>query len=69
MEKLIEKWNALNDQQKAAFGDRWITHETNLRSWVKPFEELSELKKKRVLTNIEDIDVNELTNIVGFGIE
>ena len=48
MENLIKKWNSLNGNQKRSFGDRWITHDTNLDAWNKDFEDLSNLKKKRV---------------------
>ena len=41
-------WNKLTDNEKMSFGDRWITHDSNLKAWCKPFEELSELKKERV---------------------
>lgn len=44
-------WNNLTDNQKISFGDRWITHESNLKAWCKPFEELSELKKQRVISH------------------
>lgn len=50
--QLIEKWNALTGTQKAELGDRYITHDTNLRAWVKPFNELSPLKQKRVLQSM-----------------
>lgn len=68
MENLINKWDSLTNQQKAAFGDRWITHETNLSAWAKPFDELSDLKKKRVIENIGNIEPEHLNSVKGFGI-
>ena len=68
MENLIKKWNLLNGNQKRAFGDRWITHDTNLDAWNKDFEDLSNLKKKRVLASIGDIEPKDLNNVVGSGI-
>lgn len=49
----IQLWNNLPDQEKAAFGDMYITHESNLRAWVKDFDLLSQLKKDRVIQSIE----------------
>ena len=68
MENLIKKWNSLNGNQKRAFGDRWITHDTNLDAWNKDFEDLSNLKKKRVLASIGDIEPKDLNNVVGSGL-
>ena len=68
MENLIKKWNSLNGNQKRAFGDRWITHDTNLGAWNKDFEDLSNLKKKRVLSSIGDIEPKDLNHVVGSGI-
>ena len=65
---LIKKWNSLNGNQKRAFGDRWITHDTNLDAWDKDFEDLSNLKKKRVLSSIGDIGPKDLNHVVGSGI-
>lgn len=68
MENLINKWNGLNSSQKCAFGDRFITHETNLNAWNKNFDDLSELKKKRVIENIGDINPENLNFVKGSGI-
>jgi len=68
MENLIKKWNSLNGNQKRAFGDRWITHDANLDAWNKDFEDLSNLKKKRVLASIGDIEPKDLNHVVGSGI-
>ena len=68
MENLIKKWNSLNGAQKRAFGDSWITHDTNLDAWNKDFEDLSNLKKERVLASIGDIEPKDLNHVVGSGI-
>ena len=68
MENLIKKWNSLNGDQKRAFGDRWITHDTNLDAWDKDFEDLSNLKRERVLASIGDIEPKDLNLVVGSGI-
>ncbi|WCM42418.1 hypothetical protein MG290_01745 [Flavobacterium sp. CBA20B-1] len=68
-ESLIKDWNNLNDQQKAAFGDRYITHDTNLRAWCKNFEDLSELKKQRVLRDFKEEYKEGLNNLIGYGIQ
>ena len=68
MENLIKKWDSLNGNQKRAFGDRWIAHDTNLGTWDKDFEDLSNLKKKRVLSSIGDIDPKYLNLVMGSGI-
>lgn len=52
-EQKIEKWNNLPDYEKRAMGDHYITHESKLEAWNKPFSELSSLKQKRVLQSIE----------------
>ena len=52
--QLIETWNNLPDYEKRAMGDHFITHESNLDAWDKPFEKLSPLKQKRVLASIEE---------------
>ena len=64
MEALIVKWNNLNGIEKRAFGDRWITNDSNLESWNKSFEDLSDLKKKRVLSGIENVDKNNLNYVI-----
>ena len=51
MEAQIKLWNSLSGMQKRAFGDKWITNNSNLNTWNKPFNELSELKKQRVLNS------------------
>ena len=68
MENLIKKWDSLNGNQKRALGDRWITHDTNLGAWDKDFEDLTNLKKKRVLSSIGDIDPKYLNLVRGSGI-
>lgn len=69
MKNLIEKWNNLSNDQKRAFADRFITHDTNLDAWVKSFENLSKLKKIRVLENIENINPTNLNYVKGSGIK
>jgi len=68
MENSIKKWNNLNPDQKRAFGDRFITHETNLDAWANDFDSLSELKKKRVIENIGDTNPEHLNFVKGSGI-
>ena len=68
METTVEKWNALTDQQRASFGDRFITHETNLSAWVKDFESLSVHKQKMILKNFPNIEVSTLNYTIGFGV-
>ena len=68
MENTIKLWNNLSDQKKVAFGDRYITHETNLRTWCKSFENLSELKKQRVLRDFTEANKHSLNNLIGYGI-
>ncbi|RRT94155.1 hypothetical protein [Empedobacter falsenii] len=68
MKELVSKWNSLTADQKRAFGDRFITHDTNLEAWNKTFEELSELKKTRVLKNIKLINSDNLNYVKGSGI-
>jgi succinate dehydrogenase flavin-adding protein (antitoxin of CptAB toxin-antitoxin module) len=62
----IKKWNALSDQQKAEFGNMYITHDTNLRAWCKDFKDLSELKQKRVLDSMPTY--TPANCLIGFGI-
>ena len=50
--QVSEQWNAMSHNQRIAIADRWITHESNLMTWDKPFDQLSELKKKRVITSL-----------------
>ena len=52
MEANINTWNSLTPMQKRSFGDRLITHESNLNAWNKPFNELSEIKKHRVINSV-----------------
>jgi hypothetical protein len=52
-EKTIAKWNSLTSAQKISFGDRWITHESDLTAWDKPFQNLSSLKQRRVLYTLK----------------
>jgi len=58
MKAQIKLWNSLTGMQKKSFGDRWISNDSDLNAWNKPFNELSELKKQRVLKS--SIDVNSL---------
>jgi len=67
--ELIAIWNELPSQEKMAMGDRYITHETNLRAWDKQFDELSPLKQKRVLQSIEDFSKLSFHGIIGSGID
>lgn len=67
-DELITIWNELPSQEKMALGDRYITHETNLRAWDKPFEELSPLKRERVLRDIESFSQIKFHNVIGSGI-
>ena len=55
-------------QEKMAMGDHYISHETNLKAWDKPFYELSPLKQKRVLQSIEDFSKLSFHGIIGSGI-
>lgn len=48
----IEKWNALSRAQKVEFGDRIITHESNLEAWDRDFGDLSGWKMELVVKNI-----------------
>ena len=50
----IDTWNNLPKREKMAMGDHYITHESDLNAWNKPFDQLSELKKERVLQSIEE---------------
>lgn len=68
-EKVAEKWNSLTSGQKAAFGDRYITNESNLRAWDKPFNELSYSKKRWIMkSSIEKINPEDLNYVKGYGI-
>ena len=48
------QWNAMSHDQRIAIADRWITNESNLSAWDKPFNELSALKQKRVITSLNE---------------
>lgn len=63
----IQAWDNLPDQEKAAMGNMYITHDTNLKVWCKPFTELSLLKQKRVLQSIERF-ASIKHPLIGFGI-
>lgn len=65
----IAIWNDLPAQEKMAFGDRYITHETNLKAWDKEFDKLSPLKQKRVLQSVEQFAKIKNHHVVGSGIE
>lgn len=60
----IEKWNSLTDLQKRAFGDRFITHESNLHAWSKPFDKLSPHKQKVVLNSLDNVDAESLNFVL-----
>lgn len=68
-EELILIWDNLHPQEKMAFGDQWISHETNLRAWDKPFSELSPLKRKRVLMSVEVFSHIKIHPMLGSGID
>ena len=53
MENSIKIWDNLSSNEKMSFGERFITHESNLKVWDKLFNDLSELKKQRVISKIE----------------
>jgi len=63
-QEIITKWNALTDMQKRAFGDRFISHESNLYAWSKLFEDLSEDKKKKVLRALPDTSPETLNYVI-----
>ena len=68
-DELITIWNELPSQETMAMGDHYISHETNLKAWDKPFYELSPLKQKRVLQSIEDFSKVSFHGIIGSGID
>ena len=53
MQNSIKIWNNLSSNEKMTFGERFTTHESNLSVWNKLFNDLSELKKQRVINGIE----------------
>jgi hypothetical protein len=59
----MKNWDKLTSQQKKAFGDRFITHESNLSAWDKNFDELSPLKKCRVI-NFLPSDTSTLNYVI-----
>lgn len=67
-DELITIWNNLPAQEKMAMGDHYITHETNLKAWNKPFADLSKLKQKRVLQSVEEFSKVKNHGIIGSGI-
>ena len=67
--ELIECWNNLPPQEKMAMGEQYIIHETNLKAWDKPFEQLSKLKQKRVLQRIEEFAKVRFHGVIGSGIK
>ena len=67
-DELITIWNKLQSQEKMAMGDLYISHETDLRAWDKPFDELSPLKQKRVLQSVEDFSKVKFHGVIGSGI-
>lgn len=46
------QWNAMTHDERIAIADRWITNESNLMAWDKPFNELSLLKQNRVIISL-----------------
>jgi len=60
----METWNKLTAQQKRAFGDRFITNESNLNAWNKNFEDLSELKKRQVKNFLNDEMIHTLNHLI-----
>ena len=68
-DELIAIWNELPSQEKMAMGDHYISHETNLKAWDKPFDELSPLKQKRVLQSVESFSKLKFHWIIGSGID
>lgn len=56
----MKTWNKLTAQQKRAFGDRFITNESNLNAWDKNFEDLSEFKKRQVKKFLNDEMIHTL---------
>jgi len=67
--ELIEIWNNLPSKEKMAMGDQYITRETNLKAWDKPFDQLSKLKQKRVLQRIEEFARVGFHGVIGSGIK
>ena len=66
---VISAWDSMTSQQKMSFGEKWISHETDLRAWDKPFSELSPLKRDRILNNENLLSITEgKTNVIGSGI-
>lgn len=61
--EIIEKWNNLTPLSKRAFGDKFISNESNLNAWNKSFNQLSDLKQNRILENSNLI--GETHNFIG----
>lgn len=52
--QVIEKWNSLDSNQKAKFGDaQFASPQRSLNPWKKSFEELSKEKQDRVIAQSE----------------
>ena len=68
-DKNINIWNKLSSQEKMAFGNQYITHETNLKAWDKEYKELSPLKQKRVLQSVEEFSKIKNHMLIGSGID
>lgn len=62
--QIENKWNSLTPMQKRSYGDWFITTETDLNTWNKPFKDLSELKKYRVSKFIMQTSVESLNNLI-----
>ena len=50
--QVSEQWDAMTHDQRIEIADIWITNESNLMAWDKPFNELSTLKQKRVIISL-----------------
>lgn len=53
LQEITTKWNGLTATEKMGFGDRMITHESDMYAWNKEFEELSDSKKEAIMKNIK----------------
>ena len=52
IEQVSAQWSAMSHDERIAISDIWITNESNLSAWDKPFNELSALKQKRVIISL-----------------
>lgn len=61
--QVSEQWNAMSHDERIAIADKWITNESNLSAWDKLFNELSELKQKRVIITLNgNLVFKKITN-------